>query len=79
MASITIRGLDEDTKSRLRILAARHGRSTEAEARAILDAATADTGRDDRNLGSELVAIFAGAGPIELPERDDFPRAPDLS
>jgi hypothetical protein len=33
MASITIRNLDEDTKRRLRIRAAEHGRSMEEEAR----------------------------------------------
>jgi plasmid stability protein len=36
MASITIRGLDEHTKKRLRVRAARNGRSMEAEAREIL-------------------------------------------
>jgi antitoxin FitA len=36
MASITIRNLDPDVKTRLRIRAAEHGRSMEAEAREIL-------------------------------------------
>jgi len=36
MVSITIRGLDESLKSKLRIRAAEHGRSMEAEAREIL-------------------------------------------
>ncbi len=36
MASITIRGLDDDLKQRLRLRAARHGRSMEDEARTIL-------------------------------------------
>ncbi|NNH71644.1 Arc family DNA-binding protein [Nocardia uniformis] len=36
MASITIRGLDDTVKERLRRRAAAHGRSMEAEARAIL-------------------------------------------
>lgn len=36
MASITIRNLDDDIKLRLRIRAAKHGRSMEEEARAIL-------------------------------------------
>jgi plasmid stability protein len=36
MASITIRNLDEETKRRLRIRAAKHGRSMEEEARRIL-------------------------------------------
>ncbi|WP_158430194.1 FitA-like ribbon-helix-helix domain-containing protein [Nocardia cyriacigeorgica] len=36
MAAITIRDLDDDVKERLRRRAAAHGRSMEAEARAIL-------------------------------------------
>ncbi len=36
MASLTIRNLDETIKRKLRIVAAEHGRSMEAEARAIL-------------------------------------------
>ncbi len=37
MASITIRNLADDTKKRLRLRAAEHGRSLEAEVRDILD------------------------------------------
>jgi phosphopantothenoylcysteine decarboxylase/phosphopantothenate--cysteine ligase len=44
MASITIRQLEEDLKTRLRLLAASHGRSMEDEARTILRAAAAITG-----------------------------------
>src|SRR5919106_93696 len=40
MASITIRQLDEDLKKRLRLRAARHGRSMEDEVRPILRHAT---------------------------------------
>jgi len=36
MASLTIRGLDAETHTRLRVAAARHGRSMESEVRAIL-------------------------------------------
>jgi phosphopantothenoylcysteine decarboxylase/phosphopantothenate--cysteine ligase len=43
MASITIRGLDDELKQRLRLRAARHGRSMEDEARTVLrDMAAAD-------------------------------------
>jgi phosphopantothenoylcysteine decarboxylase/phosphopantothenate--cysteine ligase len=42
MASITIRGLDEALKQRLRLRAARNGRSMEDEARTILGAASVD-------------------------------------
>jgi phosphopantothenoylcysteine decarboxylase/phosphopantothenate--cysteine ligase len=48
MASITIRQLDEDLKRRLRLRAARHGRSMEDEARTILrSAASAEEGQAD--------------------------------
>jgi phosphopantothenoylcysteine decarboxylase/phosphopantothenate--cysteine ligase len=43
MASLTIRGLEEELKQALRLRAARHGRSMEDEARTILRAAAADT------------------------------------
>jgi plasmid stability protein len=39
MASMTIRNIDEKLKARLRVQAARHGRSMEDEARDILRAA----------------------------------------
>jgi plasmid stability protein len=40
MASITIRNLDDQVKHRLRLQAAEHGRSLEAEARDILSRAS---------------------------------------
>jgi len=39
MATLTIRKLDEDTKAQLRMRAAHHGRSMEAEVREILRSA----------------------------------------
>ena len=46
MASITIRQLGDDLKRRLRLRAARNGRSMEDEARTILrDAASLDDGK----------------------------------
>ena len=50
MASITIRKLDEQTKTRLRIRAAHHKRSMEDEARNILRAALAQDAPKPRNL-----------------------------
>jgi phosphopantothenoylcysteine decarboxylase/phosphopantothenate--cysteine ligase len=46
MASITIRRLDDDLKTRLRMRAARHGRSMEDEARTILHGAAGETVAD---------------------------------
>ena len=42
MATLTIRNLSDDVKNRLRIRAARHGRSMEAEARELLAAAVSE-------------------------------------
>lgn len=41
MAALNIRGLRDDVHAKLRVRAAMHGRSMEAEARAILEAAVA--------------------------------------
>jgi plasmid stability protein len=59
MASLIVRNLAERTKERLRVRAARHGRSMEAEARAILEAAVTADERGDETLG-ELVARCFG-------------------
>lgn len=46
MASLTVRQLDDKLKTRLRLRAARHGRSMEDEIRVILKDAADDAGRD---------------------------------
>jgi plasmid stability protein len=73
MSSITIRKLDPAVKERLRIRAAEHGRSMEAEARQIFEAgldapAREKTGAD---LAASIRARFAPFGKInlELPSR----------
>jgi plasmid stability protein len=76
MATLTVRGLDDELHARLRVRAAQHGRSMEAEVRAILQeqlpAAQPATG-----LGSRIHARFAAVGGVELelPSRDEPPRA----
>jgi antitoxin FitA len=69
MATLTIRGLDPVTHARLRVEAARHGRSMEAEVRAILrEQLMQSTG--ERGLGSRIRARFQGLeGGLELPDR----------
>jgi plasmid stability protein len=76
MATLTVRGLDEDTRARLRVRAARNGRSMEAEVRAILRDALSDSAAET-GLGSRIAARFAAVGGIdlELPTRDEMPRA----
>ena len=73
MASITVRRLDEATKARLRMRAARHGRSMEAEVRDILRAAAATQPRNPENLADAIRARFAHLGGVELPK---YPRQP---
>lgn len=52
MAAVTIRNLSDETHRALKLRAARHGRSTEAEMRAILDEAARPEGRV--RLGSAM-------------------------
>ncbi len=79
MATLTIRGLDDDTKARLRVSAARHGRSMEAEVRSILEEAL-PAERASGGLGSRIHARFAKVGGVELdlPRRSEAPRAATL-
>jgi antitoxin FitA len=73
MATLTIRGLDPVTHARLRVEAARHGRSMEAEVRAILHAQLMQ-GTGERGLGSRIMARFQGLeGDLELPARSGEP------
>jgi len=60
MAALTIRNLPEETHRALRVRAAEHGRSTEAEIRDILEKAAKPEGRI--KLGSLLAAIGREAG-----------------
>ena len=75
MATLTIRGLDPVTHARLRVEAARHGRSMEAEVRAILHERLMPSG-GERSLGSRIRARFQVLeGDLELPDRSgDLPR-----
>ncbi len=83
MATLTIRNLDERTKTQLRIQAARHGRSMEEEARTILrtaiEAQQPVAGRS--GLGSRIHQHFAQLGGVELelPERSSRPTPAEFS
>ena len=73
-ASITIRNLDRTLKERLRVRAAQHGRSMEAEARRILETALApQDGPPTRHLYDRVRARFAPLGGVDL---DLPPREP---
>jgi plasmid stability protein len=75
VTAITIRNLSEETHRALKARAIAHHRSTEAEVRAILDAAVAPA--DRVRVGSLLAAIGQDAGGVELPiTRDTTNREP---
>ena len=65
MASITIRNLDDDVKTRLRARAAGNGRSMEEEARLILgDAVGAEA--ETRDLASIIRSYFGPTNGVDL-------------
>lgn len=78
MGTLTIRQLDERTHARLRGRAAEHGRSVEAEVRAILDAAV-DLPEQNFLLTLHASMSHVGGVDIEVPARTDQPRPADLS
>ena len=65
MATLTIRNLDNDLKSSLRVQAARHGQSMEEEVHNILREALAKPS-SSRGLGQRLVERFKAAA-VDLP------------
>jgi plasmid stability protein len=72
MAAVTVRNLPDAVHRALKIRAARHGHSTEAEIREILE--TAVQSPDRVKLGSALAAIGQEFGGIDLEiERDKTP------
>lgn len=81
MAAISVRDLDEDVATRLKVRAAQHGRSMEAEVRAILTAAVAEAGHERVNLAQAIRERFGTIRGVELeiPRRSELPRAADLS
>jgi len=73
MSAVTVRNLPEATHRALKLRAAQHGRSTEAEIRLILENAVAPR----IGMGSALAAIGQKLGGIELDfSRDKRPAEP---
>lgn len=81
MAAISVRDLDEVVTAKLKVRAALHGRSMEAEVRSILTSAVLDTESEGPNLAQALRTRFAAVDGVEvlIPARRDMPRAADLS
>lgn len=79
MADISVRGLDDRVRDRIRTRAAQHGRSMEAEVREILTEAV-DTLEPPTDLMAELrrAALAVGGVELDIPPRTDVPRVPDL-
>jgi antitoxin FitA len=79
VTAISIRNLDSEVKARLRIRAAEHGRSMEAEIRAIL----ADAVTEQRPAGLfdaiRAVSLEHGGVDLELPGRNRRQRPVDLT
>jgi len=75
MAAVTVRNLSDEIHRALKLRAAEHGRSTEAEIRHILEAAVRPEHRV--KIGSELEALGSRFGGLVLhATRDDVPARP---
>jgi plasmid stability protein len=79
MAAVSIRDLDDSVREKLRLRAAQHGRSMEAEMRAILTTAVAEEA-PGAGLFTVLTDRLAQLGGVELdlPPRAVPPRAAQL-
>ncbi len=77
MASITVRDLEPEVKAKLRVRAARHGRSMEDEVRGILTEAVEES-EPPTNLAEAIRRRFAPFGGVELeiPPREPMRKPP---
>ena len=80
MAAMSIRNLDDRVLELLRIRAARHGRSMEAEVRAILVDPVREPD-EGPNLAEAIMARFGELGGVELdlPPRSATPRPAEFA
>jgi len=78
VASLTIRRLDDNTKAKLRVRAAHHGRSMEEEAREILTSALTQAPASGKALVDKIRSRFAPLGGVDLklPPRGPMRRPP---
>ena len=78
--AVTVRGLTPQLKARLRVRAAHNGRSMEAEARAILEAALSAPDDETIDLGAFARGLIAPIGGIDLalPSRGPQRQPPEL-
>jgi len=78
MATLTIRRLDEKTKTRLRMQAAKHGRSMEEEAREVLRTSLRIVESEQSGLAESIRRRFAAFHGVELsiPKREQMRKPP---
>ncbi|HXO01892.1 MAG TPA: Arc family DNA-binding protein [Stellaceae bacterium] len=80
MSTLTIRNVEPALKERLRVRAAQHGRSMEAELRVILkDVLRAEKPDGEISLGEAIHRRFAALGGVDdlvIPPRTAFPDPP---
>ncbi len=80
MGAMTIRNIDEQLKTRLRVQAAKNGRSMEDEARDILRSALNTEPASGLTLVEEIRALVEPLGGVdlELPPRDPMRELPGI-
>lgn len=77
MSTVTVRNLPDEVHRAIRVRAAQHGRSTEAEIRAILESIARPPERI--RLGSLLLSIAQEAGGLTDTEAESFNQLRDKS
>lgn len=70
MSAVTVRNIPEETHRALKLRAAQHGRSTEAEIRYILEVAV----RPKVGIGSTLAAFASEIGHVDFDSDMNFQR-----
>lgn len=80
MAALSIRDLDDEVRERLRVRAAAHGRSMEAEIRDILTDAVSKPD-ESRGLLATLLDRIGDIGgvDVDIPTRSTTPRAAEVN
>ena len=80
VATLTIRDFDAELKTALRVRAAEHGRSMEAEVREILRTVLTRPSRSGVGMGTRIRERFSAgeSAEIELPARAERPRAAEF-
>jgi plasmid stability protein len=80
MSSLTVRNLDESVKNRLRVRAARHGRSMEEEVRQILQNIVAPEQAGQVSFAERVNSRFAGlqVDSLPIPARQLARTPPDI-